>query len=249
LDNTRVTSKAVRAPGRSGATMSCVRVIAGAVFAGAGLAACSSTPSASAQSLLSSAKSTLDNTSAAHFVLSSSNATTSGGTTITGGEGDVQRPDKLRGSLNIVVNGFKAQFKVIAVGGTTYAELPFSSKYSKINTASFGLGNPGQLLSRQNGLSSLLSAATGAKVTGQQRISGELVDEVSATVPGSSVPILPDANPSEPVTMVAAIDPSNHQLREVTLTGPFVNANSPSTFTLTLTSYGEGVQISLPAAS
>ena len=189
----------------------------------------------------------LDNTSSAHFVLSSRNATTSGGTTITGGEGDVQRPDKLRGSLNLIVKGLNVSVKVIAVGDQVFAELPFTSKFSKIDPSAFGLGNPGQLLDPSKGVSTLLSAATGAKVTGQERINGELVDDVSASVQGSAVPVLPDANPGTPVQIVAAIDPASKQLRRITLTGPFVNANASSTFTLTLTNYGENVQITLPS--
>lgn len=204
---------------------------------------------ANAQSLLNSAKATLDGASSAHFTLSSTNATTSGGTTITGGEGDVQRPDKLKGSLNVVVHGVTASVHVVAVGNQVYAELPFTTKFSKIDPSAFGLGNPSQLIDPSQGLSSVLSSATGAKVTGQERINGELVDDVSATIPGSSVPVLPDANPSAPVQLVAAIDPSSHQLRRVTLTGPFVRASTASTFTLTLTSYDEDVQITLPSAS
>jgi len=225
------------------------RVAAPAVVLTVALAACGGGGASGANptSLLSSAKAKLDATSAAHFTLSSTNATTSGGTTITGGSGDLQRPDRLRGALNLVVNGFKADVKIVAIGDAVYAELPFSTKYSKINPASFGLGNPGQLLDPQHGLSSLLSAATGAKVTGQQRINGELVDQVSATVPGSAVPVVPDADPSAPVQVTASIDPGNHELRQVTLTGPFIQAGTQTTFTVTLTSYGENVQISAPA--
>lgn len=235
--------------GRAGPGRRAAIAVAGvAVLASLG-AACSSSKPANAQALLSSAKSTLDNTPAAHFTLSSTNATTSGGTTITGGEGDMQRPDKLKGSLNVVVHGVNASVQVVAVGDQVYAKLPFATKFSKIDPTTFGLGNPSQLIDPDSGLSTLLSAATGAKVTGQERINGELVDDVTATIPGSSVPVLPDANPTEPVRMVAAIDPGNHQLRRVTLTGPFVKKGSSSTFTLTLTSYGENVQIVLPQAS
>lgn len=220
----------------------------GTVVVTAALAGCAGGGNKNASTLLQGAKSVLDSTTAAHFVLTSTNATTAGGTTITGGEGDVQRPDKIRGSLNVVVNGFKADVKVVAVGDQVFAQLPFATKYSKIDPSAFGLGNPGQLLDPNRGLSTLLSSATGAKVTGQQRINGELVDEVSASVPGSKVPVLPDANPNSPVRLVASIDPGSNQLRQVTLTGPFINANSESTFTLTLTNYGESVQITAPSS-
>jgi hypothetical protein len=224
-----------------------IRFVAGAALAAAVAAGCSSATHVSAPSLLQGAKSALDKTSAAHFDLTSTNATTTGGTTITGGNGDVQRPDKLRGSLNLIVRGLSVSVKIVAVGNQVYAELPFATKFSKIDPSTFGLGNPGQLLDPNTGVSTLLSSATGAKLTGQERINGELVDEVSASVPGSAVPVLPDANRNTPVQIVAAINPANNQLRRITLTGPFVDANTSSTFTLTLTNYGEHVQITVPS--
>lgn len=203
---------------------------------------------ANPQTLLNQAKTALDDAPSAHFTLKSTNAS-SGSTTITGGEGDMARPDRIEGTLNVTVKGFAADVKVVAIGSEVVAELPFSTSFSKIDPATFGIGNPSQLLDPQRGLSSLLTAGTGARVTGTERIAGELVDEVSSTVPGSAIPVLPDANPSKPVQLVAAIDPGNHQLRQLTLTGPFTSSTSDSTFTVTLTGYGEHVQINLPAGT
>jgi len=47
----------------------------------------------------------------------------------------------------------------------------------------------------------------------------------------------------------AAINPSNHQLRQITLLGPLTSKSSNSTFSLTLTNYNEPVTITLPPAS
>lgn len=225
------------------------------VFASGGLsallflAACgSSATKSNPQSLLQSAKNALDSTSGVHFTLQSSNVA-SGSTVIKGGAGDVIRPDQLQGSLDVVVNGVQVTVKVVAVGNTVEAQLPFTSGYRKIDPATFGLGNPSSLLDPQKGLSSMLTAGSNAKVTGTERISGELLDEVSTDVPGSSIPLLPNANPSQPVVLVAAIDPSSHQLRQVTLTGRFTKATSNATFIVTLTNYGEHVQITLPPVS
>jgi hypothetical protein len=222
------------------------------VLAGGGLcvvllaAACgASGSSANPQALLQGAKKTLDNTPGVHFTLQSSNASTSG-TVIKGGQGDLVRPDKLAGSLDVLVNGFGASVKVIAVGNDVKAQLPFSTGYKKIDPATFGLGNPSDLLSPDRGLSNMLTAGTNPQVVGTERIGGELVQEVKSSIPGSAVPLLPNQDPSRPVTMIAAINPSNHELRQVTLTGPFVSKTSDSTFTVTLTNYGEQPQITLP---
>jgi lipoprotein LprG len=133
----------------------------------------------------------------------------------------------------------------VSKGGVFAAQLPFQSKYTRTDPARFGLTDPSRLLDPDHGLSNLLTAGTGAQVTGQERLAGELLYEVTSTVPGSAVPVLPNSNPSQPVTMVAAINPNNYQLRQITLTGPFTSSKD-STFIVTLTKYNEPVTITLP---
>jgi lipoprotein LprG len=213
------------------------------------LAACgSSSPGASPQTLLQQSKQVLDSTPGVHFTLDSSNVGTKG-TVIKGGQGDLVHPDRLQGSLDLLVKGFPATVKVVAVGSTVEAQLPFSTTYSKIDPSTFGLGNPADLLSSQRGLSSLLTAGTNPQMAGTERIGGELLQKVKTTVPGTAVPLLPDQNPNQPVALVAAINPSNHQLRQVTLTGPFTSATTNSTYIVTLTNYGQQPQINLPPVS
>jgi lipoprotein LprG len=207
----------------------------------------SSAPKVDPQTLLQRAKATVDAAPSAHFTVTSQNVTGSG-TDITGGQGDLARPDSLQGSFTVKINGFNASVKVVSKGGVFEAQLPFQTKYTRTNPANFGLTDPAQLLNPSNGLSNLLTVGTGAKSSGQERIAGELLDEVTTTVPGSSIPVLPDANPSQPVTLVAAIDPKTFQVRQITLTGPFTSATSNSTFVVALTNYGEAVTITLPPA-
>ena len=54
--------------------------------------------------------------------------------------------------------------------------------------------------------------------------------------------------PITEVHMVAGINPTTHQLRQVTLVGPFTS-KSDATYVLTLSGYDEKVAISLPATS
>lgn len=65
----------------------------------------------------------------------------------------------------------------------------------------------------------------------------------------SSLPVLPDANPAQPVRLTVAVNPTTYQLRSVTLIGPLVSAATDSTFVVTLSDYNEKVSISLPAPS
>ena len=56
------------------------------------------------------------------------------------------------------------------------------------------------------------------------RLSGELLDTVSYTVPGKVIPVLPDLAPDRPVSLTVSIDPQTYELRQVTLVGPFTTA-------------------------
>jgi lipoprotein LprG len=200
-----------------------------------------------ATALLQKAKATADATQAVHFALTSSGVS-GHGTNIVGGQGDLARPDQLQGSFTVTVVGVQAGVKVASKGGVFEAQLPFSSHYTRTNPASFGLTDPSQLLDQTHGLTSLLVSGTDARSVGQERIGGELVDQVSETVPGKLIPVLPDQNPSEPVAVTAAINPSNDQLRQVTLVGPFTSSSN-NTYVLTLTNYDEKVDITLPPVS
>jgi lipoprotein LprG len=206
----------------------------------------STPPKADAQALLHQAKATVDATQSVHFTLTSQGVST-GGTTITGGEGDLARPDQLQGTFTVSLHGLNANVKVVSKGGVFAAQLPFQSNYSPVDPSAFGLKDPTQLLNPDHGLSNLLTAGTGAQVTGQERVAGELLYEVTSTVPGSAIPVLPDANPSQPVTMVTAINPHNYQVRQLALTGPFTSS-SDSTYAVTLTNYNEPVTVTLPPA-
>jgi hypothetical protein len=218
-----------------------------AVILGACGSSSRSGTSVSATTLLHEAKATVDASHSAHFSLTSRGVSTDS-TTITGGEGDIVRPDQMQGSFSVAIAGFDARVKVVARGGVFEALLPFQTKYKVTDPSAYGLKNPSQLLDPAQGLSNLLIVGTDPRVTGKERVAGELLDEVTTTVPGSLIPVLPDVNPSRPVTLVAAINPQSHQVRQMVLTGPFTSATNNSTFDVTLTNYGEAVTITLPPA-
>jgi len=211
----------------------------------AGCGGGSSAPKANPEVLLQEARTTLNATSSAHFELTGQNVSTSG-TNLTGGQGDLARPDQLQGSFTVTIDGFGANVKVVSKGGVFVAQLPFENHYTRTNPASFGLTDPSILLDPEHGLSNLLTSGTNPRYTGQQRYHGELLDEVTIMVPGSSIPVLPDAKPSQLVTLVAAINPTSHQTREISLTGPFTSATSDTTYVVVLTAYNKAVHITLP---
>lgn len=222
-----------------------VAVVAGLLALLAAGCGGSSAPKANPEALLQQAKTTLDATSSAHFVLNSQNVSSSG-TNLTGGKGDLARPDQLDGSFSVTVEGFGATINAVSKNGVFVAQLPFQKRWTRVSPATFGLTDPSVLLDPEHGLSNLLTAGSSPRYTGQERYAGELLDEITSTVPGTAIPVLPDAKPSEMVTMVAAINPTSHQTREISLTGPFTSKTSDSTYVVILTAYDKPVNITLP---
>lgn len=196
--------------------------------------------------LLASARKAVDATPGVHFKLSSRNIPATG-TTLTGGEGDLTRPGQLKATFQVSLGGLPANVNLIEVGGKLYAELPFSTGYKPTSPSEFGLGDPAALLNPKTGVSGLLTTLSHPTSAGQTRYNGELLDQVSGTVPGTAVTgFLPDVDTSQPVKLTFGIDPSTHQVRTVQAVGPFASAKVASVYTVVLTKYGESVKITAP---
>jgi lipoprotein LprG len=212
------------------------------------LAACGGPPLNPA-TLLRQAKHAIDSAPSAHFELTSSGATGSG-TALVGGEGDVKRPDSFQGTLQVSAAGFDVDVQVVSVGGTFYARDPLTGRFGTANPASYGFGDPAQLLSPETGLSSLLLLCQSAATRDDDRYNGEQLHEVACSLPGHPVAaLLTSADPSQPVSATFGIDASNGQLRRVVLTGPFYSANTLSTYILVVANYGENVTVTPPATA
>jgi lipoprotein LprG len=212
------------------------------------LAGCSSGGSSgtSAADLLAKAKKTLDAADSAHFVLTSDGAPNTG-TLLVGGTGDIKRPSSFQGTLKVQTSGTTADLKVVSVGGTVYAQLPFLPTYSVIDPAQFGFGDPGALLDPDTGISQLLAKADNAENGDEKRVDGEVVQEVTADLPGQLVAdLLTSQDPSQTVKADFLIATDSGELRRAELTGPFFTAEDDGTYTLELSDFGADVQITAP---
>ncbi|MGY1813675.1 LppX_LprAFG lipoprotein [Blastococcus sp. SYSU D00820] len=200
----------------------------------------------SAGDLLGRAKATLDEAESVHFTLTSDDAPSSG-TVLLGGEGDLARPMSFAGTLQVQTLAGAVDVDVVSVDGTVYARLPFTSGFSVVDPADFGVGDPAALLDPDTGISQLLTAAESAELGDERRIDGEVVREVSADLPGDLVQeLLTSADPSRPVEAQLSIATESGELRRVVLTGPFYAADQDATFTLELSDFGADVDISAP---
>jgi hypothetical protein len=223
-------------------------VLALAALAGPVLAGCGGDGGGaeSPDELLDQARTTLDETQTVHFVLTSDGAPGTG-TLLLGGEGDVARPASFAGVLHVQAAGSSLDLPVVSVDGTVYAQIPFTEGYSVVDPADYGFGDPGALLDPDTGISSLLSAAEDAELGDERRVAGEVVREVTVSIPGERVEeVLTSADPSRPVAARMSIASDSGQLLRAELTGPFFSADD-STFILELSDYGADVEITAPA--
>jgi lipoprotein LprG len=202
-------------------------------------------PAESAGELLERARTTLDQTQSRHFVLTSEGAPATG-SHLAGGEGDIARPASFDGTLQVLANGSALDLAVVSVDGTVYAQLPFTSGFSVIDPAEFGFGDPGALLDPDTGISQLLAGADDAELGEERRVDGEVVREVTASLPGDLVEqVLTSEDPSRPVQARLSVVPGSGELRRVELTGPFFTTDD-ATYTLELSDPGADVDITAP---
>ncbi|MGY1723392.1 LppX_LprAFG lipoprotein [Blastococcus sp. SYSU DS0533] len=228
---------------RTGAPLLALTLLAGPVLAACG----SDEPAESATALLERAKQTLDEAESAHFVLDSEGAPRSG-TVLVGGEGDIARPSSFDGTLQVLAVGSSLDLEVVSVDGTVYAQLPFSSGFSVIDPAQFGIGDPGALLDPETGISQLLVEAEGAELGQERRVDGTVVREVTAELPGDLVQqLLTSQDPSQPVQARFFVATDSGELRRAELSGPFFEAGTDATYVLELSDFGADVEITAPA--
>jgi len=224
-------------------------LLALALLLAPGLAACSSEPEESATDLLERARTTLEDAPTAHFVLDSE-GTSGSGAALLGGEGDIARPASFTGTLSVSALGSAVDVDVVSVDGVVYAQLPFTTGFSVVDPAQFGVGDPGALLDPDTGISQLLTGAQDAELGEEKRVDGEVVREVTASLPGDLVEqVLASQDPSQAVAARLSIASDSGELRRVELTGPFFSAGEDATYTLELSDFGADVEITAPPTS
>lgn len=203
----------------------------------------------SAGDLLARAKTTLDDAASVHFVLTSDGAP-AGGNALLGGDGDIARPASFSGTLQVQAFGSSIDAEVISVDGTVYAQLPLTTGYSVVDPATLGVGDPGALIDPDTGISQLLTAAQSPELGDESRVDGEVVREVTGTLPGDLVAdLLTSEDPAQDVTAVFSVATDSGELRQVELTGPFFSADDTGSYTIVLSDFGADVSITAPPTS
>jgi lipoprotein LprG len=217
---------------------------------GVSLGACSDdepvSDSKGPEEVLELAKTTVDETSGLSIRISTDDLP-DGVTGIEDAEGVATHEPAFEGSITVPLMGNSIQVPVIAVDGMVYAELPLTSGYQEVDPSEYGAPDPAQLMSPDEGFSSLLTATTDLE-TGESVRGGddnkEVLTEYTGSVPSTAVAnVIPSAEGDFDVTYSIT---SEGELREAVLTGVFYPDSDEMTYTLEFDDYGTEPDITAP---
>lgn len=214
------------------------------------LAGCSSgsaTPQptgASATQVLTATKATVDAATSLHLVLAGKDLPSSFNGVVSA-DGVGTHAPAFKGTFQVRVGSTQAAADVVAVDGTTYVKLPFTSTFAPVAPATLGAPDPAKLFTPATGITSLLTATTDAAKGGQTRQGSEVLTTYTGHLPGTKIVDLLVIGDRTAAFDVSYGITDSGQLRTVALTGPFY-AGTTSTYDVTLDRYGDPVAISKP---
>ncbi len=224
-----------------------VVVLVVGLLAAVGLAACAGGGGSSLdpEQRLAAAKTALDETSGVQIQLLTESLP-KGVSGLVSAQGVATHDPAFDGTIKVSANGITADAEVVAVDGVVHAKLPFTTNFVEIDPADYGAPDPAELMSTQDGLSSLLTAAEGVKEGDPVRNGDEVLSQLGGTVPGSAVrAVIPSASQSADFDATFTLDDSD-RLTRVVLTGPFYPDADDVTYTVDLEKYGVQKDIKAP---
>ena len=212
-----------------------------------GLLSCSGQGGSDGASLaqrLAAAKEQLDSSPSLRFVLSTDELP-AGLAGLLEADGVGTHAPAFQGDIKVSQSGLSVEAKVTAVENDVYAKISFSPVYTRIDPADYGAPDPARLMDEKAGISSLLTAADKLADDGERRDGADVLQSISATIPGSAVAGIFPSAASTPFDATFDLTEAD-QLRSAEITGRFYRGEPSVTYTLELTSYGERVEISPP---
>jgi lipoprotein LprG len=202
-------------------------------------------PRTSPHDTLAAAKKQLDSTPGLRIGLATSKLPPGVNGLLTA-DGVATHDPAFKGTIKVAVSGVTADAPVVAVDDVVYAELPFTSKFVKIDPADYGAPDPADLMNPDGGLSSLLSAARDVRAGRQVRDGKVVLSSFTATLPGKAVAsVIPSASASATFKATFTVTDENH-LAKAVLTGPFYPKSDDVTYTITFDDYGTRQHITAP---
>lgn len=151
------------------------------------------------------------------------------------------------GDVTVVTGGASLDAEVVAVDGTVFAKTGFSPVFLSIDPDTLGAPDPAALLDAENGVSTILEQTDELAEDGQSRDGQDVLTTITGTIPGDVIrSIIPSADAAAAFDVQYRLT-DDDELRDATIRGPFYPGGRDVTYTLTLTTLDQAVEIEEPA--
>lgn len=218
------------------------------------VAACSggdsagSTDTAALQARLDTAKTVIDDAETIDLALST-DSVPDGVSGLLSATGQGNHSPAFTGDVKVSTGGASLSAEVVAVDGKVYAKTSVAPVFLTIDPASLKAPDPAVLLDTEDGVSSILQQTDDLAEGDRSRDGEDVLTTITGTLPGSVVArILPSAAEDSEFEVSYRLD-DDDVLRDARMTGPFYGESSSVTYSLTLTTSDEPVEITAPAAT
>lgn len=155
-------------------------------------------------------------------------------------------PPAFTGTITAKLAGVQAEVPTVALDGDLWVKLPYVPAHVKTDPADLGVPDPATLFDPADGLVGLLPQTQDPQFGQKTRAGADVVQGITGTLPGQAVTdLLHVGDASSPFEVTYGLVEESWQVRTVEITGPFYPPAS-STYTVTLTAYGEPVTVTKP---
>jgi lipoprotein LprG len=194
---------------------------------------------------LASAKSQLDETSGVRLRLTTDELP-DGVDGVLDAKGVGTHAPAFDGDIKLLFNGVSVDVPVVAVDGTVWAKIPFTTGFSDIDPAEYGAPDPAALMDPDTGVSTWLTEATAVEKGDQVRDGEEVLTEYTGTLAGETIAeVIPSADETADFDVTFHLD-DDDRLVSADLSGPFYGDAGDVDYTLELSDYGVEQDITRP---
>jgi lipoprotein LprG len=150
------------------------------------------------------------------------------------------------GDIKLLWNDVSVDVPVVAVDGTVYAKIPFTTGFSDIDPSAYGAPDPAALMDPDTGVSTWLTDATDVEQGDRVREGEAVLTEYTGTLPGETIAaVIPSADEAAAFPVTFQVD-DDDRLVSADLTGPFYGDAGDVDYTLELSDYDVQQDITRP---
>jgi lipoprotein LprG len=201
--------------------------------------------SATPEEVLADAKAALDDTPGVSISLTTDELPP-GLDGLLAAEGVGTHQPAFEGDITVSLSGLSVDAPVVAVDGEVFAQLPFTTSFTKINPDEYGAPDPAQLMDTENGLSAWLTEVQDVTEGDQTRDGEQVLTSYSGMLPGAAVAdVIPSAKSDADFAATFRIDDEGF-LTTAEVSGPFYGDQGEVDYTITLSDYGSTEEITRP---